>query len=272
MSIEGLVKKAQSGDKISLGKVVLAIQDNIYYLSLRMLCNPEDAKDATQEIIIRVITKLSTFKFNSQFRTWVYRVATNYLLNAKKVLAKNSSLSFEIYRQELESDLSEPAELKNSPEYPLMLNEIRIACTMAMLLCLNHKHRMAYILGEIMEIEADEASEIMSVSNDNYRKLLSRARKKVVDFTGKSCGLISNVAKCRCEDKLTGAINRGRVDEHNIVFADKDSKTYRQTLNAIQKINDFRLELRTKTAQRSVPTFKSIVDYSKEVEALSSRL
>ena len=77
MNVETLVQRAQRGDKAALADVVMAVQDSIYYLALRTLADQEQAKDATQEILIRVITKLSTFRFHSAFRTWVFRVATN---------------------------------------------------------------------------------------------------------------------------------------------------------------------------------------------------
>ena len=87
-TVESSVAQAQKGDKGALEAVVTAIQDDVYYLALRMLANPEDAQDATQEILIKVITKLSTFAFKSAFRTWAFRVAKNHLLNTQKQLTK----------------------------------------------------------------------------------------------------------------------------------------------------------------------------------------
>ena len=202
MNLEKLVHQAISGDKTALEGVITTVQDDIYYLALRMLANPDDAKDATQEILIKIITKLSTFKFQSQFKTWAYRVASNYLISEKKILNKDPGLTFDIYRAELESDLQDPGELRNRPEYPFMLNELRISCTIAMLLCLNVSHRMAYILGDILEMEHHEASDILGITKDNFRQQLSRARAKVIDFTSTSCGLVIEKAKCSCERKI----------------------------------------------------------------------
>ena len=49
-----------------------------------MLWNREDAEDATQDILVRVVTRLSQFDFRSWLKTWVYRVAVNYILDVKK--------------------------------------------------------------------------------------------------------------------------------------------------------------------------------------------
>ncbi len=265
MNLENLVRKAQNGDKQALESLVLEIQDNIYYLSIRMLFNPEDASEATQEILIIVITKISTFQFKSNFRTWVYRVSTNYLLNTKKIIAKEIGLSFDAFKEDLESDLDESDELKISPDYELLLNEIRIMCTMAMLLCLDQKHRMAYILGDIFELDHNEASECLSLSKENYRKQLSRARTKVLDFTKSSCGLISSNAKCSCQKKLKGAITRGRVNPKKIYFSDKSNSGF---YDVQQKITEMSDDLKTVELQTSIPILKNPNNFIEIVETL----
>jgi len=265
MKLESLVEKAQNGEKKALEEIVLAIQDQIYYLSLRMLCDQELAKDATQEILILVITKLSTFQFKSKFKTWVYRVSANYLLNTKKLIAKEQGLSFDDFKEDLESDLQEPAELARSPEYQLLLNELRISCTYAMLLCLDQKHRLAYLLGDIFELNQSEASECLSLSKDNYRKQLSRARSKVHEFTSKNCGLISDCAKCSCSKKLTGALKRGRINLDRICFADKSEDDY---LQVQQKIKEMSSDLRTLALQTSVPILKNPENFVNTIKEL----
>jgi len=79
-----LVDRAISGDRKALEELLVGVQDIVFNLSLRMLGSPHDAEDASQEIYIRIITGLSTFKKESAFSTWVYRIATNHLLNYKK--------------------------------------------------------------------------------------------------------------------------------------------------------------------------------------------
>ena len=73
-SLEQLVAKAADGDKVALEEVVRQIQDKVYGLALRMLWHPADAEDAAQEILIKIITHLGSFRGDSAFMTWVYRV------------------------------------------------------------------------------------------------------------------------------------------------------------------------------------------------------
>ncbi|MFV0393608.1 MAG: RNA polymerase sigma factor [Coprobacillaceae bacterium] len=83
------IKSACKGDVEALEKVILEVQDLIFNLSLRMLGDINDAQDASQEIVIKIMTKLSTFRFESKFKTWAYRVATNYLIDYKKICFQN---------------------------------------------------------------------------------------------------------------------------------------------------------------------------------------
>ena len=84
MSLEDEVRCAIDGDRDALETLVRALQSDIYGLALRMLCNREDAEDATQEILIRIVTHLSQFDFRSKLKTWGFRVAVNYILDVKK--------------------------------------------------------------------------------------------------------------------------------------------------------------------------------------------
>src|SRR5688572_27185757 len=82
--LDALVERAKAGDREALEAVVAAIQDRVYNLAIRMLWHPADAEDATQEILVRVVTHLGGFRGESAFTTWVYRVAVNYLLTTRK--------------------------------------------------------------------------------------------------------------------------------------------------------------------------------------------
>ncbi len=255
-NLHKLVVDAQDGDHIALEKLVRNIQDDIYHLSMRILVNPADADDATQEILILVITKLSTFERKSSFKTWVYRVAVNYLLNAKKVKDRDLGLNFELFREDLEAGLISDSSLP--AEDMLLLNELRIACTMAMLLCLDMKHRIAYVLGDILELDQNEATEILDITKDNYRKRLSRARADVVAFTSKNCGLVNESAKCICPRRLPSAMTMGRVRIDDIHYATKHAPEYGDVLEQTKKLEG---KLRALCLQKATPQFTSPRDF-----------
>ncbi|GAA6142741.1 RNA polymerase sigma factor [Hydrogenophaga sp. 5NK40-0174] len=203
------IEAAKQGDAKALETLVRGVQGRIYRLALRMLVNPAAAQDATQEILIRIVTKLSTFREDSRFETWVYRVATNYLLTARKIIANDPDLSFQAFGEDLLGGLVDEAQA--SPEDHIMLNELRLRCTMAMLLCLDPPHRAAYVLGEIIEFDHAEAAEALDISPGSFRKRLSRARSMVQAFTVEYCGLADTKARCTCRKRLPAAVAMGRV-------------------------------------------------------------
>lgn len=203
------IELAQDGDAKALEALVRGVQDRMYKLALRMLADPNLAQDATQEILIRIVTKLSTFRGDSSFDTWTYRVATNYLLTARKVIANDPGLSFQMFADDLLNGIAD--EKNKAPEDHVMLNELRLRCTMAMLLCLDREHRAAYVLGDVLEFDHAAAADVLDITPSTYRKRLSRARTRVQDFTAKACGLASPAAGCSCTKRLPAAMAMGRI-------------------------------------------------------------
>lgn len=263
MSDRILIDKAQAGDRKALEALVQGQQDAIHRLAMRFLVNPEDALEATQEILVLVVTKLSTFRGESAFRTWVYRIAVNYLLTAKKVLARDPGLSFEAFREDLHAGLVPDPD--PSAEDKVALNELRISCTMAMLLCLDLKHRMAYVLGDILELDHGEAAAILEVSKPAYRQRLSRARKAVVDFTARDCGLANSKARCSCPKRLPAAIDLGRVRPGVTPLSDQAAEDYAALRDRAKGLES---ALCTLTLQRAVPQLDSPRDLSAELIGL----
>jgi hypothetical protein len=99
--------------------------------------------------------------------------------------------------------------------------EVQLACTHALLCCLDREHRIAYVLGEVLEVDSDEGGYICDVSAATYRKRLSRARSRVRAFLDEHCGLVAAEAPCRCERRVDVAVARHRVDPAQLMFADR---------------------------------------------------
>jgi len=216
-SLDAFARLAVGGDRDALDRLVRELQDHVYGLALRMLWNREDAEDATQEILIRVVTRLAQFDFRSRLTTWVYRVAVNYLLDVKKSPIERMRVTFDGFAGDLVDGLSSdgPAEAERS----LLTEEVKIGCTLGMLQCLDRPHRLAYILGEILELPGPEAAEILQIGADLFRKRLQHARAAIVSFTQRHCGLVSDAATCACHRRVPAALRMGRVRPDAIAFA-----------------------------------------------------
>lgn len=214
-----LIDAAREGDRRALHEVLRAIQPDVHAMALRMLWHPEDARDATQEILLKVVTHLATFRSESRFSTWVFRIAANHLHDCRTGKVEASRPDFVRFSADLMEGLAEPdAGRANSPEYQAVLDEVRVGCTLALLACLDREHRLAYILGEILELEHGEAASALSISPAAFRKRLSRARRAIHDFLASSCGIVNSANRCRCERRVSRAMELGRVAPSRLLF------------------------------------------------------
>src|SRR5688500_2370590 len=205
---EDLARRALSCDRDAVEQLVRGLQGDVYGLALRMLWNREDAEDATQEILVRAVTRLGQFDFRSKLKTWVYRIAVNYILDVKKSPVERMQLNFQAFAEELAYGLSSdgPAESERS----LLIEEVKIGCTLGMLQCLDRPHRLAYVLGEILELPGPEAAEALDITPELFRKRLQHARAAIEAFTRAHCGLVSDSADCACHRHVPAALRLDR--------------------------------------------------------------
>ena len=201
-----LVERARAGDREALEELVQHHQEWIYNIALRMVFYPQDAEDATQEILLKAVTSLSSFEGRSSFRTWLYRIVVNHVLNMKRGRAEQAVISFSAYGQAIEDipDLDLPDPKYISADANLLVTEAMIACTTGMLLCLDRDQRLTYILGEIFGVTDVVAAEVLEVTCENFRQRLSRARRDLRNFMDDKCGLVNRSNPCRCAPKFVG--------------------------------------------------------------------
>ena len=216
-----LVSQAQGGNREALERLIARHQAWIYNIALRMVYLPQDAEDATQEILVKVITKLSTFIGKSSFRTWLYRIVVNHVLNMKRGRADEAGWTFRRYGDSLDAtpDMDLPDPRSVPADVQLLVDEARIGCTSGMLLCLDRRQRLIYILGEIFGVTDLVGAELLEISRQNFRQKLARARRDLHNFLHDQCGLVNKANPCRCAKKTQGFMKAGYVDPQNLLFA-----------------------------------------------------
>lgn len=233
-----LVESAVAGDKKSLEQLIKRHQAWIYNIALKMVWDPVDAEDVTQETLIKIITKLSTFRGESSFRTWAYRIAANHVINMKKRRMEFEYMSFKKYGEAiLNSPDTELPDRNSVPvEINLLIEETKIGCMNAMLLCLDREQRLIFILGSMFSVNDETGSEILEISKDNYRQKLSRARKQLANFMNNKCGLINKDNPCHCAKKTKLMMDAGHVNPDKLLF----SQNYVYSIEKVapQKINN----------------------------------
>ncbi len=96
-----------------------------------MVFQPQDAEEVTQEVLIKAVTGLSTFRADSKFRTWLYRITANHVLNMRRRGGETPPISFTRYAAALDGtpDLDLPDPKSVPVDVPLLVEEAKIACT-----------------------------------------------------------------------------------------------------------------------------------------------
>jgi RNA polymerase sigma factor (sigma-70 family) len=229
-----LVTRARSGERGALDELVRRHQAWIYNMAVRMLSHPQDAEDATQEILLKALTRLASFEGRSSFRTWLYRIAVNHVLNARRGRREPEALSFRCYGHGLDEtpDLDPPDQASVPVDVRLLVDEARIGCTSGMLLCLDREQRLIYVLGEIFEVSDAVGAELLEISRENFRQRLARARRDLHNFMNDKCGLVNRANPCRCARKTRGFMQAGYVDPANLLFARERVRQVREVVRA----------------------------------------
>ena len=103
-------------------------------------------------------------------------------------------------------------------DLPLLVEETKIHCMMAMLLCLDRRRRPTFIPGEIFGVSDVVGGEILGIKRDTFRKRLSRARRQVDNFMTEKCGLIRSENPCHCHRKTKAMMDHGGIDPEQLIF------------------------------------------------------
>jgi len=213
-----LIDQAVAGDKEALETVISSVQDLIFNLSLRMLGTFADAEDASHDIILKVITHLSSFRKESAFSTWVFRIAVNHLKDYKKHMFANYPLSFEYYSDDIKNGkLQDIPDLSQNVEQAVLEEELKMACTNVLLQCLDTDSRCIFVLGTMFRTDSRIAGDLLDMTPEAYRQKLSRVRKKVADFLETYCGEYGK-GTCKCRDRVNYAIQNHRINPASLDY------------------------------------------------------
>lgn len=225
-----LVRQACEGSREAIAKLVNAHQRFVYNVALKMVREPNDAEDLTQEILIKMITKLGQFQFKSSFRTWLYRMVVNHFISAgrkKAEIAAGTFAELGIVVDELHNN--ETMTTQEQADYKDHIAFVRNRCMASTLLCLDRQQRIVLILGGIFNLKSHVAAELLDITPENFRKQLSRAKQDLYQFMDQRCGLINPANPCRCFKKTKGFMKEGKIDPSTGQF----SVAFQQSIAAV---------------------------------------
>ena len=260
--LQTMAEKATAGDREALEVLVAGVQDMVFNLSLRMLGTFADAEDATQDILLKMITHLSTFRGESAFTTWVFRIAVNHLKNYKKHMFAHAGLSFAYYGEDIENGkIQDVPDVTQNVEKDILAEELKMSCTNVMLQCLDTESRCIFILGTMFQVDSRIAGEILEITPEAYRQRLSRVRRKMADFLGQYCGEYGS-GRCRCKDRVNYAIQNHRINPLQLCYTTAEEapvETLLAVKNAMEQLDGLSIEFSFCKAYRSTGRTKQLI-------------
>lgn len=173
-----LIMKAKMGDENSFESLISGCQRKAYNIAYRYMNNEEDAMDALQESFIKVFRHLSSFKEDSRFETWVYRIVVN---TCTDMLRKNSSqkITASIYRQiDEEETVLEIPDRSGSPEEIFEKNQ-KTEHIISCLERLNPDQKEIIVLRDIHGFSYEEISGILACSIGTVKSRINRSRLRL---------------------------------------------------------------------------------------------
>lgn len=207
-----LVAQAVAGDPTAMGELCRHLQHVVYRLALRFFSSREDAEDVTQEILLKVVTHLSAYEGRAKVTTWVYTIASRHLLESRRRAVEDSVRGPRAFAEWLDRNLGDEPDVADQAEYAELCGEVRIACTLGMLLCLSRDLRIAYLLGDLVGLPDTEGAAALEISPAAFRQRLSRARRTMRSIISGRCGLVRAENPCRCSRQVDSSIAYGILD------------------------------------------------------------
>lgn len=236
-----LIAKSLDGDLPSLESLILRHQSWIYNIAIRMVYDSHDAEDVTQEVLIKIITKLSQFNSEkSSFRTWLYRIVVNHIINMKSN-KKESFLTEAVKHNDFENFTEQISDKRRAakPESNIILEEVKMSCIQCMLLILTRRERMVFILGVVFNVADSVGSEICEVTKVNFRKILSRSRDKVFNFFNKNCSLLNEDNPCQCSDLVQPIMDLKLLNKEDLTVEKESHGKVRDIISSsVQNLED----------------------------------
>ena len=179
---KSIIARVLAGDTEAFEALVLENQKQVYNLALRMTGSEEDANDIAQEAFIRAFRSLASFRGDSKFSVWLYRLTSNICLDFLRSRRRKKTVSMSWFA----ADDDEPAELeipdeRFSPEARLERTELRESVRRG-LDSLSPEYREILLLREINGLSYDEISRALNLEEGTVKSRIFRARKKLSEF------------------------------------------------------------------------------------------
>lgn len=176
-----IVRRVLEGDVNAFEDLVTEHEKGVYAIAQRMTGNAEDAADMTQETFIKAYNSLSSFRGDSKFSVWLYRIATNVCLDFLRSRSRKPTVSLSVEDDDGEETQMDIADESQSPEQLLERGLTRDAVRRG-LKSLSPEYRQILLLREIQGLSYEEIAEALALEVGTVKSRIFRARKRLCAF------------------------------------------------------------------------------------------
>ena len=176
-----IIRRVLQGDTDAYELLVLEHQKSVYNIALRTVGNAEDAADITQDALIKAYSSLSSFRGDSKFSVWLYRITVNLCRDLLRSRSRRPTVSLTVEDDAGEDTVLDTADPAPTPEEQLERRETREAVRRG-LDSLPPDHREILLLREVRGMSYDEIAEALSIETGTVKSRIFRARKKLCAF------------------------------------------------------------------------------------------
>lgn len=176
-----LIGRAQEGDSAAFEQLVVSAQNEVYALALRMLKHEQDALDVSQDAFLKAYLNLNTFRGDSKFSVWMYRITYNLCLDRMRRKKRRGELQLESPVEEMEIQIADPAP---TPEERIMSREAKEAVQRG-LDALPPKQRAVLIMREVTGMSYAEIAKAAGLREGTVKSRINRARATLAEFLRK---------------------------------------------------------------------------------------
>ena len=176
-----IVRKVLGGDANAFETLVLEYEKNVYNIALRMTGNSEDAADMTQEAFIKAYNSLQSFRGDSKFSVWLYRIVSNVCLDFLRSKNRRPTVSLSVEDDDGEDAQLDVADESQSPELLLDRKLTRDSVRRG-LDSLPPDYRQILLLREIQGLSYEEIAQALSLEVGTVKSRIFRARKRLCTF------------------------------------------------------------------------------------------
>ena len=173
----GVIRSVLDGNINDFEQLVTAYEKNVYNLALRMVGDPDDAADITQETFIKAYRALGSFRGDSKFSSWIYRIASNVCLDFLRSRSRRAQVPLSFENEDAEGEIELP-DMSQNPEEVLM-KKLSMEAVRRGMEKLPPKQRQILVLRELCGLSYAELEQTLSVEEGTVKSRIFRARKRL---------------------------------------------------------------------------------------------